>query len=209
MTNSERLALGLIIIGVLSRLIPHPPNVTAVVGVSLLGAYAIRSPWLAALVPVVVMALADIVRPTSMSFRGTVLVAASAVILSSVLSAQSPQTAPGAPQAPGNRLPVHRVVLYKSGVGYFEHLGRVRGNQTVTVDFTSGQLDDVLKSLTTIDAPSYSLPAAVLGEDWGSVAAGVSVDVTTGVKVVAKGTADFGDSDTVLYGGQLGLNIAF
>lgn len=61
MTNSERLALGLIMIGVLSRLIPHPPNVTAVVGVSLLGAYAIRSPWLAALVPVAVMALADVV----------------------------------------------------------------------------------------------------------------------------------------------------
>jgi hypothetical protein len=61
MTNSERLALGLIVIGVLSRLIPHPPNVTVVVGVTLLGAYAIRSPWLAALVPVAVMALADIV----------------------------------------------------------------------------------------------------------------------------------------------------
>jgi len=60
-TNSERLALGLIVIGVLSRLIPHPPNVTAVVGVSLLGAYAIRSPWLAALIPVAVMALADVV----------------------------------------------------------------------------------------------------------------------------------------------------
>jgi len=40
---------------------------------------------------------------------------------------------------------------YKSGVGYFEHLGRVRGNQSVTIDLTSGQLDDVLKSLTTVD----------------------------------------------------------
>ena len=61
MTNSERLALGLIVLGVLSRVIPHPPNVTAVVGVTLLGAYAIRSPWLAALIPVAVMALSDIV----------------------------------------------------------------------------------------------------------------------------------------------------
>jgi len=60
-TNSERLALGLIVIGVLSRLLPHPPNVTAVVGASLLGAYAIRSPWLAALIPVAVMGLADLV----------------------------------------------------------------------------------------------------------------------------------------------------
>lgn len=61
MTNSERLALGLIVLGVLSRVIPHPPNVTAVVGVTLLGAYAIRSPWLAALIPVAVMALSDVV----------------------------------------------------------------------------------------------------------------------------------------------------
>ncbi len=50
-----------------------------------------------------------------------------------------------------DRLPVRRVVLYKSGVGYFEHLGRVHGDQSINIDFTSGQLDDVLSSLTTID----------------------------------------------------------
>ena len=59
--------------------------------------------------------------------------------------APAPSVAPASPVAQGaNRLPVRRVVLYKSGVGYFEHLGRVRGNQTITIDFTSGQLDDVL-----------------------------------------------------------------
>src|SRR5215831_16046306 len=86
------------------------------------------------------------------SARVTVIVTACAIALSSLLSAQTPQTpaAPAAREAVVNRLPVRRVVLYKSGVGYFEHLGRVRGNQAVTVDFTSAQLDDVLKSLTTI-----------------------------------------------------------
>src|SRR5215467_6942787 len=49
------------------------------------------------------------------------------------------------------QLPVKRVVLYKNGVGYFEHLGQVRGNQDVTIPFTSGQLNDVLKSLTVLD----------------------------------------------------------
>jgi hypothetical protein len=49
------------------------------------------------------------------------------------------------------KLPVKRVVLYKNGVGYFEHLGRVRGTQDLTIDFTSGQLNDVLKSLTVLD----------------------------------------------------------
>ena len=49
------------------------------------------------------------------------------------------------------RLPVKRVVLYKNGVGYFEHSARVRGNQELGIDFTTGQLNDVLKSLTVVD----------------------------------------------------------
>jgi hypothetical protein len=49
------------------------------------------------------------------------------------------------------KLPVRRVVLYKNGVGYFEHLGRVTGNQDVHIDFTSAQLNDVLMSLTVLD----------------------------------------------------------
>lgn len=61
MTNSERLAIGLIVVGVLSRIVPHPPNVTAVVGASLLAAYGIRNLWVAALVPVAIMALSDVV----------------------------------------------------------------------------------------------------------------------------------------------------
>jgi hypothetical protein len=51
----------------------------------------------------------------------------------------------------GSRLPVKRVVLYKNGVGYFEHSARVRGNQDLAIDFTTGQLNDVLKSLTVVD----------------------------------------------------------
>lgn len=49
------------------------------------------------------------------------------------------------------KLPVRRVVLYKNGVGYFEHTGRVRGDQELKIEFTSAQLNDVLKSLTVLD----------------------------------------------------------
>ena len=49
------------------------------------------------------------------------------------------------------RLPVKRVVLYKNGVGYFEHSTHVRGNQDLGIDFTTAQLNDVLKSLTAVD----------------------------------------------------------
>lgn len=50
-----------------------------------------------------------------------------------------------------SRIPVKRVVLYKNGVGFFEHVGTVHGNESVSVAFTSGQLNDVLKSLTVLD----------------------------------------------------------
>jgi Carboxypeptidase regulatory-like domain len=64
------------------------------------------------------------------------------------------------------KLPVRRVVLYKNGVGYFEHLGRVRGSQTVHVDFTSAQLNDVLKSLTALDLSG----GRITGVDYNSEA---------------------------------------
>lgn len=48
-------------------------------------------------------------------------------------------------------LPVRRVVLYKNGVGAFEHAGTVTGTQKISIDFTSAQLNDVLQSLTVLD----------------------------------------------------------
>jgi hypothetical protein len=63
--------------------------------------------------------------------------------------------APQVPQLAASQvvknLPVRKVVLYKNGVGYFEHAGLVTGNQRVAIDFTSPQLNDVLQSLTVLD----------------------------------------------------------
>lgn len=74
-------------------------------------------------------------------------------VLTGVLSAQAPATAPptAASTSTAEPMPVRRVILYKTGVGYFEHLGTVRNNQNITIRFTSAQLNDVLKSLTAID----------------------------------------------------------
>ena len=63
----------------------------------------------------------------------------------------TPASAPKAPSAPPQVVPVRKVVLYKNGVGYFEHSGFVTGNQKVSIDFTSAQLNDVLQSLTVLD----------------------------------------------------------
>ena len=71
-----------------------------------------------------------------------------------------------APAEDRSRLPVKRVALYKNGVGYFEHVGQVRGNQDLTIAFTSGQLNDVLKSLTVLDLNG----GRIAGVEYGSTA---------------------------------------
>ena len=88
-------------------------------------------------------------------------------VKSTVASSAKPVEQPAEPQtaSPAN-LPVRRVILYKSGVGYFEHVGRVDGDQTVQIDFTSGQLNDVLQSLTILDLNG----GRVAGVDYNSEA---------------------------------------
>jgi hypothetical protein len=65
-----------------------------------------------------------------------------------------------------SKLPVRRVVLYKNGVGFFEHLGSVHGSQDVHIDFTSSQLNDVLNSLTVLDLSG----GRITGVDYNSEA---------------------------------------
>jgi len=48
-------------------------------------------------------------------------------------------------------LPVTRVVLFTSGVGFFERSGTVTGNAVVPLTFTEDQVNDVLKSLILRD----------------------------------------------------------
>jgi hypothetical protein len=99
-----------------------------------------------------------------------------ALILQPLLADEKPATtikkktnAPAASEnasADAAKLPIRRVVLYKNGVGYFEHLGRVRGSQDVHIDFTSAQLNDVLKSLTVLDLSG----GRITGVDYNSEA---------------------------------------
>jgi hypothetical protein len=90
--------------------------------------------------------------------RASLVLCALVVVLLKVTYAQSP--AKPASQGPSastdiyDNVPVRRVILYKNGIGYFEHVGKVRGNETVTVAFNSNQLNDVLKTLTVLDLGS-------------------------------------------------------
>jgi hypothetical protein len=45
-------------------------------------------------------------------------------------------------------IPIREVVLYKSGVGYFERGGLLRAGESARLDFKASDMNDVLKSLT-------------------------------------------------------------
>lgn len=86
------------------------------------------------------------------------LLAASIALLLPIASPAEPPLKHPAPHPAEARagavaasLPVTHVSLYKNGVGFIEHTGRVSGDAAVTIDFTSSQLNDVLQSLTAID----------------------------------------------------------
>jgi len=45
-------------------------------------------------------------------------------------------------------IPIREVILYKSGVGYFERGGTLRSGESARLDFKASDMNDVLKSLT-------------------------------------------------------------
>jgi hypothetical protein len=58
----------------------------------------------------------------------------------------------GQPQRPGGvDLPVSRVVLFSSGVGYFQREGRIDGNARIDLQFHTHDINDLLKSLVLQD----------------------------------------------------------
>jgi hypothetical protein len=48
-------------------------------------------------------------------------------------------------------VPVTKVMLFSSGVGYFEHAGSVRGNASTELRFKTAQINDILKSIVLQD----------------------------------------------------------
>ena len=78
------------------------------------------------------------------------LMIAAAVACPAVASAQA--TRPSTQPAGGTAdVPVREVVLFSSGVGYFEHDGTVRGDGSAQLQFKTQQINDVLKSLILQD----------------------------------------------------------
>ena len=66
-------------------------------------------------------------------------------------AAQQPAQPGAAPAEQPAQVPVKQVVLFSSGVGYFEHFGSVKGNGSTELQFKTQQINDILKSLVLQD----------------------------------------------------------
>src|SRR5436190_9030668 len=55
------------------------------------------------------------------------------------------------PEAAAAKLPVKQVVLFSSGVGYFQREGEVDGDARIDLSFQATDINDLLKSLTLQD----------------------------------------------------------
>jgi outer membrane lipase/esterase len=67
----------------------------------------------------------------------------------------------------------------------------------------------VTASLLSITAPSYYLPAVMLGQDWGTVILGTRYKFAPNASAFAAFSSQIGQSNVTTYSGQIGVNIAF
>lgn len=58
-------------------------------------------------------------------------------------------------------VPVRKVMLFSSGVGYFEHFGSVTGHSSTELRFKTAQINDVLKSLVLQDLDGGQVDSVV------------------------------------------------
>ncbi len=73
-----------------------------------------------------------------------------AAALAAASAARAQTTQPAGPATAAD-VPVKEVVLFSSGVGYFEHFGTVHGDGTAELRFKASQINDILKSLVLQD----------------------------------------------------------
>ena len=71
--------------------------------------------------------------------------------LSMVAWAQNPQREPAVQATSQATLPLTKIVLYASGVGYFQRDGRIDGHGQVALRFKVDTINDLLKSMIVQD----------------------------------------------------------
>src|SRR3954464_6178604 len=89
------------------------------------------------------------------SLAGAAVLTAAALVFFNPRSPAGPpakQAGPGeGPAAKGAQLPIAQVILYSSGVGYFQREGTVDGGARVDLSFPVADVNDLLKSMVLRD----------------------------------------------------------
>jgi outer membrane lipase/esterase len=76
-------------------------------------------------------------------------------------------------------------------------------------EFVSTGDRTVTATLTTVVAPSFSMPAIDVGGNWGTGTVGVKCKLAPNVVALGSFTGEFGQNRVSAYGGLLGLNVSF
>ncbi|TFG63583.1 MAG: hypothetical protein E4H36_05280, partial [Spirochaetales bacterium] len=88
----------------------------------------------------------------------------SMMITASLLGAQGTrESTMNSTEGTASSIPLSRVILYVSGVGYFQREGKVSGNQEVELSFKSSEVNDLLKSLTVRDLDGGQVTGVTYG----------------------------------------------
>ena len=95
-----------------------------------------------------------------------------------------------------------------SGLGYKAtyDLGRFRPYVQAVWNHEFAADRTVRASLTTIEAPSYEMPAVKLGRDWATATVGTTMNISNAFTGLASFTAQAGQTGVTTYGGRVGLN---
>lgn len=98
-------------------------------------------------------------------------------------------------------VPVHVVMLFSSGVGYFEHSGTVSGNSQTELRFKTSQINDILKSLVLQDLDGGHISRIVYPsqDPVGKILKSFQVDIT--------GNPSLGDLLNQLRGAKVKVNV--
>lgn len=89
----------------------------------------------------------------SRSFARSLILGSALLALgySPIMAQPSQNNSPAPAKAPSQEVPVTTVMLFSSGVGYFEHNGSVTGDGSTEIRFKAAQINDILKSLVLQD----------------------------------------------------------
>jgi hypothetical protein len=100
--------------------------------------------------------------------------------LAIVLAVAMPLAAYADGPQPSN-LPLKRIVLFSSGVGFFEHVGRVTGDAKSEMKFKTADINDLLKSMVVQDLDGGQISTVTYGskDPITKTLQGFAVDLTT------------------------------